>query len=292
MFCKSCGKLIDDDSKFCTHCGAKQSTSKTASHQIDEFIQSNFSIQDKNSQKTDIIKDFNIESLYKNPEYNVEAVSFGSLLLLISLSLVVIQPFKFENHEDYIQIRFILGIVILIIRIIITIWVTNIALRQNRAPFIWGLFAFLLPAISLIAIGLLKSKNEIYRINNSLNDSENSEILYNESKHYLKENDFYKSLKLLKKAIQLNPQNNAAINLFKKIALDIPIHSIKNKEIQVVFREMNDGKIFKIVSKNYETIGASVFFDGRVVEDGEFQYLSDNRKILIKEGKIIELKNN
>ena len=25
MFCKECGKRIDDDSKFCSHCGTKKS---------------------------------------------------------------------------------------------------------------------------------------------------------------------------------------------------------------------------------------------------------------------------
>ena len=54
---------------------------------------------------------------------------------------------------------------------------------------------------------------------------------------------------------------------------------------------MKDKQILKIVSKNYQTIGASVFINQAIAPDGEYYYLNDNRKLKVKDGKIEQMTN-
>ena len=60
----------------------------------------------------------------------------------------------------------------------------------------------------------------------------------------------------------------------------------ENELIQTVYRETTENKTLKIVSVNYETIGADVFIDDKIAEDGVYSYKNDNRKLIIKNGKI------
>ena len=74
----------------------------------------------------------------------------------MSLICAVIGPFKFEDRESYGQFKAITVIASLIFRVLGTVWVVNIANRQNREIFGWGVFAFLLPSIALIIIATRK----------------------------------------------------------------------------------------------------------------------------------------
>lgn len=38
MYCKHCGKVIADDSKFCQHCGGEQTKESVKSSQLNSFI--------------------------------------------------------------------------------------------------------------------------------------------------------------------------------------------------------------------------------------------------------------
>ena len=39
MYCHNCGKEIEDDVKFCSHCGASQSTGRASSEPLEEFVE-------------------------------------------------------------------------------------------------------------------------------------------------------------------------------------------------------------------------------------------------------------
>ena len=107
MFCKSCGKKIDDDSQFCSYCGAKQSI----------IIKPTFENQKKIIEQEDSKIDNFKESLdlqskiepnkVKNNEYNdskydpyyskeIEATIVGALILALSIFLYN-YPFIFDN---------------------------------------------------------------------------------------------------------------------------------------------------------------------------------------------------
>jgi hypothetical protein len=57
-------------------------------------------------------------------------------------------------------------------------------------------------------------------------------------------------------------------------------------EKQIVYRETTENKTLKIISINNETIGAEVFIDEKIAPDGEYLYLNDNRKLIVKNGRI------
>ena len=59
-----------------------------------------------------------------------------------------------------------------------------------------------------------------------------------------------------------------------------------NDNKQIVYRETTENKTLKIISTNNQTIGAEVFIDDKVAPDGEHLYLKDNKKLIVKDGKI------
>ena len=90
---------------------------------------------------------------------------FGVFVLLVLNPVTFFLTYMFyniknpiKNESDFIQSGVVvwLGIIILIIVLIISIvTVVKVAIRQNRNPIGWGIFAFLLPPFALIIIGLL-----------------------------------------------------------------------------------------------------------------------------------------
>ena len=57
-------------------------------------------------------------------------------------------------------------------------------------------------------------------------------------------------------------------------------------ENQTVYRETTENQTLKIISINNVTVGAEVFINDEVAADGEYSYKNDNRKLIIKNGKI------
>ena len=280
MFCKSCGKKIDDDSVFCSFCGTKQS----------EYV------RQSNSEKEEIIEraksNNNEYSSLNEPKYDPsylkekEETLGGVVLLIIQLFLAIIKPFKFDNPQDYYEFISVFFIFSLILRISITIWVVSIAKRQNRESFIWGIFGLFLPSIALIIIGQMNKLYAKFSINNSLSSEENSIILTEMATLFFKEKKYNESIRFSEKAMELDSKNEDAKIIHQKAMLEIPLNDVANKHTQIIFREMNDGKILKIISKKYNSIGAEVYINETPAPDGEYQYKNDDRKLIVKNGKV------
>ena len=301
MFCKSCGNKIDDDSQFCSYCGTRQSEiNKPAFVTNDGFVQEatktvNVNLSFGRQTKTKANQESNealIEPDY-DPSYvkETEATVIGLILLVSSLLLLIFQPFKFDNIDSYNQFRAGSSIFALVIRIFITVWVVNIAKSQNRETFGWGIFALFLPSIALIIIGQQKKIFAKFNIDNRLSNEENSLILTEKAKTFINENKFNECIRFTEKAIELDQNNKKATDLLLEARLQIPLNDISNKYTQVVYRETKDKQILKIVSLNYQTIGANVFINDIIAPDGEYYYLNDNRKLTVKEGKIQQMTN-
>ncbi|HVN57773.1 MAG TPA: zinc-ribbon domain-containing protein [Bacteroidales bacterium] len=167
MFCKECGKQIDNDSKFCSYCGTKQSLTymgEETTQVVNEKKNSEKDIQtpifiEKNTSKETKEK---YDSSY---EKEAGASFIGILGAIVFLILFVSGALQFRDPAIYSVVVFILFIV----RIFIIIGVVNIAGHQNREKFGWGLFTFFLPFLALSIIGFLpKLKKEQ---SNSMNDS-------------------------------------------------------------------------------------------------------------------------
>ncbi len=88
--------------------------------------------------------------------YEDDATFFGVILLVVPIIVKLTGVVTFETEESYNQTIIYFAIGSLVIRIAATVWVVNIASRQNRNSMGWGWFAFFLPSIALIIIGQLK----------------------------------------------------------------------------------------------------------------------------------------
>lgn len=172
-----------------------------------------------------------------------------------------------------------------------TIWVVAIAKRQNRETVGWGAFAFFLPLIALIVIGQQRKLFAKFEITSTLSNEENSQILCDKAVSFLNNKMYNDSIRFAEKAIELDASNELAVTTLTKARLEVPVNEISNKQTQVVYRKTRDNRILKIVSKNFQTIGAEVFIDDNVAPDGEYAYLNDSRKLIVRDGKIERMLN-
>jgi hypothetical protein len=179
MYCKSCGKQIDDDSIFCTFCGTRQSIIyKPDPNTSFAALQSKSMKVDLSSEIPSTIKSTS-EVNIKPPKYDLsyekeaDATFAGMFLILISIVFAVIGPMKFDTEDSYNQFKVISTIGALFVRIIGTIWVVNITRRQNRDPFLWGLLTLIFPSIGLIIVGQLKKLYNPNEHSNSRTTEEN-----------------------------------------------------------------------------------------------------------------------
>lgn len=294
MFCKSCGKQIDNDSTFCSFCGTKQS--------IDLKPQAQTEVSQSNKQNTDTTQPIynternfnNSQNVIRQPKYDPtykkedDAMTIGIILLIIAIIFAIVGPVKFEDSESYGQFRAVSAIVSLILRIIITVWVVNIAKRQNRETFGWGLFAFLLPSIALIVIATKKKLFANVQVVEGLDNEQNSRVLSDKAQEFYNDNKYSESIRFSEKAIELNPENEIAKEILKKSKVSFAEQNNVSSSIQTVFRETTDGKLLKIISKQNQTIGANVFIDDLPAPDGVYDYKSGTHKLVVEGGKIKE----
>lgn len=92
----------------------------------------------------------------------------------------------------------------------------------------------------------------------------------------LTKNEFENKIILLKESIKnstINKENNF----------------VESLNTQTVNRKTTDNQILKIVSKNYETIGDSVFINDKIAPDGIYIYKLYTHKLVVENGKIKEL---
>ena len=168
MFCKACGKQIDDDSNFCSYCGTKQTAISnpvvvTTSEAKTAYGNLSF---DKPTAKSPSVEKIKKEKYDLSYQKETDATGAGALLLIVSLCFLL-----FGGVKDP-SLYVVVVLILFIIRIIITVWCVNIAARQNRETIAWGFFAFFLPSIALIIIGQLRKLKK--GTGNLISDNENS----------------------------------------------------------------------------------------------------------------------
>jgi len=172
--------------------------------------------------------------------YNKEirATVVGILLLAFSLFMNLSESaakMLYEIFSD--QTSFITGFFSLVIRILVTIWVINIAKRQNRDANLWGILAFFFPSIILIIIGMLNKLRLRIDLDESLPVKKQVAILMNKVRQFYPENRYEECVEILNKIIELDENNVYAIkaralsyyymNNFEKSSIDFEfLHSI------------------------------------------------------------------
>ena len=137
MFCKSCGRQIDNDSKFCSFCGTKQSKEFKPQVQADTTHSDSTDSQVKKEEPIYHKSPNIVQQLKFDPTYEKEvgAIIIGVGVLVLALIFTIVGPIKFEDRESYGQLQVVTSLVSLILRITVTVWVVNIAKQQNRETF-------------------------------------------------------------------------------------------------------------------------------------------------------------
>lgn len=163
MYCKNCGKQIDNDSNFCSYCGTKQTIQMVdIDTQVDAKtvnVNLTFGRQNSPKQKSEAIAVEKYDTSYQRES---DATVVGVTLMTVNFGVLLFGGIKDEAVYSTVLIFGFL------LRIILTIYCTNIAKRQNRDTFGWGFFALILPSLALIIIGLLRKLK-----NNNLADQDN-----------------------------------------------------------------------------------------------------------------------
>lgn len=173
MFCKSCGNQIDNDSIFCSFCGAKQSeinkpeTNTSSNPSIPEAKTVNVNLSfGRTTAHKETVEKIKIEKYDLAYEKETDAAGVGILLLFVSFGFLLLGGVKDPAFYSAIVALGFIG------RIVLTVWCINIAKRQNRDALGWGFFAFFLPSIALIIIGQLRKLKSDSQSENSKEDSQ------------------------------------------------------------------------------------------------------------------------
>jgi len=142
-----------------------------------------------------------------------EATFIGVLLLVVPLIIKLSGTVTFDTEESYNQAKVFLSIASLVIRIAVTVWVVNIASRQNRNSTGWGWFAFFLPSIALIVIGQLKKLRLKIELDGSLPANQQVAILLEKANQLFSDKRNSECIEILNKAIEIDNQNFNCIKL-------------------------------------------------------------------------------
>jgi len=172
MYCKECGKQISEDSKFCRYCGTKQDGELSpddftvVNHPKDINVNISFGKKEK-IDKVNSVSEINPDKPKYDESYEreIEATIVGVIIIIINFVVLIVK--NNSGQTDSSIFYPLLVIINLLWRIIVTVWVVNIANRQNRNAGGWGVFAFFIPNLALIIIGLLKK----LRVEDGKNDN-------------------------------------------------------------------------------------------------------------------------
>ncbi len=200
MYCKSCGKQIDDDSKFCSFCGTRHNIT-TVSPEIkretsERVIRNETPIkpieEKKTEKKEEIVKKEIVPKYDLTYQKETGARTVGIILIIFLVLNFIFGPvvIKLNNIDVDDAIKFYSAFTV-IVRILATIWVVGIAKRQNRDAGGLGVLTFISPAILLIIVGSLKKRYNGTQTNNSKQSSISNN--YEQQKPTVKFNENLKS---------------------------------------------------------------------------------------------------
>ncbi|MDC0584451.1 zinc ribbon domain-containing protein [Bacteroidales bacterium] len=195
MYCKNCGKQIDDDSKYCNYCGTQQSLNSIKnSHSEARKVDVNLKIQGPkirfpHSQSEKKLS--RIDRYDESYKKETNATLVGIIVLIANFGILVT-----DNEIDD-ETYAILIVLALILRIVFTVWIVNIAKRQNRPSSNWGVLGFLFPSISLIIIGQLKKIKDLSKKPTKV-DKPNSDSNNRNDSYHVKDSEFEDLKKSLK----------------------------------------------------------------------------------------------
>lgn len=184
-------------------------------------------------------------------EKETDATLVGIVIIITSILLMIFKPFQFDNIGDYNQFQVISSISSLVLRIFTTVWVVNIATRQNRNSTGWGWFAFFFPSITLVIIGLLKKLRLKIELDDNLPINQQVSILLNKADKLFLNSRYQECVEILDKAIEIENHNFECIEL-----RGIANYHMKNYE-----KSKSD---FEILLKNEKFLSDTYYYLGNI----------------------------
>ena len=191
-----------------------------------------------------------------------EATFFGILLLIVPLIIKLSGTLTFDTEESYNQAKVFLSIASLVIRIGVTVWVVDIASRQNRNSTGWGWFAFFLPSIALIVIGQLKKLRLKIELDGSLPVNQQIAILLEKANQLYSDDRHSECIEILNKAIEIDNQNFECIKM----------RGLANYYIKNYHKAKGD---FEMLVKNEKFLSVAYFYLGNLA------ILDKNRELAV-----------
>ena len=175
MYCKECGKSIDEDSKYCRFCGTFQNNNGVSSNSPEaqpRELNVNISLLRKPKAPEINSLDANKPVMPNRQEKKSEDVQgrdlaatfVGGLLIILSIILVLTGVYESLFYSESSAAILFFGFVWKVFAIL---WVIRIAEKQNRDLLGWGILGFLLPSVTLFIIGLFKKNPDKISINDS-----------------------------------------------------------------------------------------------------------------------------
>jgi tetratricopeptide (TPR) repeat protein len=143
----------------------------------------------------------------------IEATYLGVVLFAVPIIINFSGVITFATEESFNQAKVILSISSLLIRIAITYYVGNIASRQNRNSTGWSWFAFFLPSIALIVIGLLQKLRLKIQLDGNLSNDQQVAILLSKANQLFSDNRYSEVVVIMNKAFEIENQNFKCIRL-------------------------------------------------------------------------------
>jgi hypothetical protein len=151
-----------------------------------------------------------IDNIYKKES---EATIVGVILLFAPIIIKIIGDENINSIESYNQAKAATTIGAIIVRIIVTIWVIDIAKMQNRNTTNWGLFSFFLPSIALIIIGQLNKLKLKIELDSNLQPNQQLSILLEKANELYNYKRFAECIEIINKAIEFDNYNFELIKL-------------------------------------------------------------------------------
>jgi len=161
MYCKKCGNIIDDDSVFCTSCGAKQNSEKTRgniSSNKTPPIDVNIRLKAPKIKLPKLIKpEIKEPDVYDYSHKVPDSITYFGILFFIAYLLLffILNGVSIEDNETVFLLKFLLYSNIAL-RIFAVFCVRKVAIHLNRNYIDWTTLAVFLPILSMILIGLQK----------------------------------------------------------------------------------------------------------------------------------------
>jgi hypothetical protein len=209
----------------------------------------------------------------------------GIILIILSICSVFFKP-EFADYQALESFNNLVLVINICIRVGVSIWVANIAKNKNLFPLRWGVLAFFFPGIFLIIIGKKKVSYGVVPYKTAI---ENGKIILAKAEQFYNEGMYTLCIEYAQKSADLNRDDKLAIKLLYKVKAKIDINIEICDGFSILYKELRDGEIVKLISKEKKVIGSKALLDDVCAPDGTYTTNSGKQSIAVANGVVVKL---